>query len=198
MNKTFVVLCVLLILYVIIIHIRNDMCEFSDVLYTEYDFPIRLAVLESGVRFPNDIHVLREAAREYNICLQFNIFDVETVTVIEQKEYGTRIDTLYVMGACYNHKSDHEPFDGPGKVLAHATLPPFKFLCIDSSDTWTDMKLYSTVLHELGHILGLQHTSNTQSIMFKYFRYVFSLYDRDIDLLRKIYPFMKKKTVKPK
>lgn len=64
------------------------------------------------------------------------------------------------------------PLDGSGQKLAEATLNPGSSLLarfdllIDSSEKWTPEKFLATLTHEIGHLLGLDHSSSTNDLMY--------------------------------
>jgi hypothetical protein len=88
---------------------------------------------------------------------------------------------------------DGSPFDGLGTIrsnlLAHAFFPPpcggafAGALHFDEDETWTDQKapgrirLLNVAIHEIGHLLGLDHSDTQDAIMFAF-------YDDDVDSLR--------------
>ncbi|EZA50293.1 Interstitial collagenase [Ooceraea biroi] len=73
-------------------------------------------------------------------------------------------------------------FDGPGKVLAHATLPTgvqddVSEVHIDHREAWhialtpnpqNSHHLLRMLVHEIGHSLGLSHTTDENSLMYAY------------------------------
>ncbi len=91
-----------------------------------------------------------------------------------------------------NH-GDGSPFDGlgtvQGNVLAHAFYPPpcggpfAGALHFDEDESWTDaaapgrIRLLNVAIHEIGHLLGLEHSNVRDAIMFAF-------YNDDVDTLR--------------
>lgn len=79
-----------------------------------------------------------------------------------------------------NH-GDGSPFDGAGKVLAHAFFPPPNGGDIagdshfDDAESWTvnlppsGIDLYTVAAHEFGHALGLNHSSVNGALMYPYY-----------------------------
>jgi hypothetical protein len=82
---------------------------------------------------------------------------------------------IVIAWAVGNH-GDGDPFDGPGDVLAHASLPnPYEerqvFLHFDDDERWVNsntqnVDLLTVAAHEIGHTLGLAHSSDPNSLMF--------------------------------
>ncbi|OCU01852.1 hypothetical protein XELAEV_18007631mg [Xenopus laevis] len=80
---------------------------------------------------------------------------------------------------------DNLPFDGPGGILAHAFFPKTHRegdVHFDYDEAWTignniGTDLLQVAAHEFGHMLGLQHSSISKSLMspFYTFRYPLSL-----------------------
>ncbi|KAG6423936.1 hypothetical protein SASPL_114344 [Salvia splendens] len=71
---------------------------------------------------------------------------------------------------------DGAPFDGEGGLLAHAYYPTDGRLHYDLDDKWFYLfinnkafDLWSISLHEIGHLLGLQHSTVEAAIMYPTF-----------------------------
>ncbi|XP_020608242.1 matrilysin-like [Orbicella faveolata] len=87
------------------------------------------------------------------------------------------------------------PFDGPGKVLAHAYFPSDGRAHFDEDETYTDGTSRGTNLlwvatHEFGHSLGLKHSDVRGAIMYPYYTgYVpnMRLHSDDINGIRSLY-----------
>ncbi|XP_006206757.1 interstitial collagenase [Vicugna pacos] len=91
---------------------------------------------------------------------------------------------------------DNSPFDGPGGMLAHAFQPGPGLggdAHFDEDEMWTNnfrnYNLYRVAAHELGHSLGLSHSTDIGALMYP--SYIFSgdvqLSQDDIDGIQAIY-----------
>lgn len=91
-------------------------------------------------------------------------------------------------------------FDGPSGVLGHAYFPRAGDKCIeihlDRAESWyyeyTDTHFGKTnfiavLLHEIGHTLGLQHSSDSNAVMNAYYRGLVDLNEDDILGVRSLY-----------
>jgi hypothetical protein len=92
---------------------------------------------------------------------------------------------------------DGHPFDGLGGILAHAAYPPplggaiAGEIHFDDDEPWTidnsGRNLLSVAIHEIGHALGLGHSSVTNAIMYPYYTGITSLSYDDISAICDLY-----------
>lgn len=89
-----------------------------------------------------------------------------------------------------------QPFDGPGTVLAHAGCPCCGSVAgkihFDDAETWTVPPGFGTsveavALHEIGHVLGLQHSKVKGAVMFPIFNGRSDLHDDDVAGIQSLY-----------
>jgi hypothetical protein len=92
---------------------------------------------------------------------------------------------------------DPYTFDGRGRILAHTFYPadvtpePLAGdIHIDDDEPWStkvDPDLYSVILHEVGHSLGLGHSDRPGSVMYPYYRRLTGLQPDDVAALQRLY-----------
>jgi hypothetical protein len=103
------------------------------------------------------------------------------------------LDILFARGA----HGDGYPFDGKGGTLAHTFYPAppnseaiAGDLHLDADEPWrsgADVDLFSVVLHEAGHALGLGHSDRPGAVMYPYYKLSTGLTDDDIAGIRALY-----------
>ncbi|XP_073760123.1 matrilysin isoform X2 [Callorhinus ursinus] len=100
-----------------------------------------------------------------------------------------------MIGFARGAHGDYYPFDGPGNTLAHAFAPGPGLggdAHFDEDEHWTDgVNFLITATHELGHSLGLGHSSDPNAVMYPTYRVTdsknFKLSPDDIEGIQKLY-----------
>uniref|UniRef100_A0A667XC17 Matrix metallopeptidase 30 n=1 Tax=Myripristis murdjan TaxID=586833 RepID=A0A667XC17_9TELE len=99
------------------------------------------------------------------------------VTPLNFKQINTGTADIMIFFKEKDH-GDFSPFDGPGKVLAHAFSPGEGRggdTHFDEDEQWSlnaRVNLLLVAAHELGHALGLAHSKDRTALMFPNYQYV--------------------------
>ena len=119
---------------------------------------------------------LPDTVCEQAIVNAFNTWQTNS-TLTFTRVYSSDAD-IKIKWATGNH-GDESPFDGPYGVLAHAFYP-FPSggyyagqLHFDDDENWsvngTGIDIESIALHEIGHLLGISHSTVSTAVMYPYY-----------------------------
>ncbi|XP_076350925.1 collagenase 3-like [Tachypleus tridentatus] len=98
--------------------------------------------------------------------------DATSLKFIPKKSGRVHIDIMFERG----EHGDGDPFDGPGKTLAHAFFPQYGGDAhFDDEEKWSTGSYFGTnvfqvAAHEFGHSLGLSHSDVKQALMAPFYR----------------------------
>ncbi|KAJ0050333.1 hypothetical protein NL108_017503, partial [Boleophthalmus pectinirostris] len=125
-------------------------------------------------------------------------------TPLDFHEVGSPGDTDLQVDFHHGYHGDDYPFDGVGGAVGHAFFPsdPLRAggVHLDAQEEWTFRRtaaegtdLFTVLLHELGHALGLSHSSSRHSLMRPYYQgpagdpLHYSLGPRDLESITQLY-----------
>jgi hypothetical protein len=104
----------------------------------------------------------------------FDLWAAETPLTFTEVDDPDEAD-IEVGWATGDH-GDGDSFDGPGRILAHATFPnPYAdrqvILHFDDDERWVNsdrqnVDLLTVAAHEIGHVLGLDHSNDPDALMY--------------------------------
>uniref|UniRef100_A0A1I8A8D0 ZnMc domain-containing protein n=1 Tax=Steinernema glaseri TaxID=37863 RepID=A0A1I8A8D0_9BILA len=118
------------------------------------------------------------------------------IEIPEAQSWRADINIIFVKG----RHGDSLPFDGPRGIVAHAFYPTEGELHFDADEKWTlnskeGINLFQTAVHEIGHLLGLEHSTDSRAAMHSAravrFDPGFELSDDDVRAVRALYALVR-------
>ncbi|KAL6290640.1 hypothetical protein ACE6H2_008150 [Prunus campanulata] len=158
--------------------------------------PLRWSKTHLTYRFRSSVNQVPGTQNVRSICAQaFQRWAQVTSFTFEEVPPTSAADIT--IGFHRGNHGDGSPFDGLKGTLAHANPPTRGNFHYDADERWSsnpgpnEVDLESVAVHEIGHLLGLNHNPDLQdTIMFPNFEYGIikrDLHRDDIDGIRALY-----------
>lgn len=127
------------------------------VRWRKEDFPLRLMVIESELA-PEYIQAIEESVHDWNTAANFNLFSVHIVSDDEWRTRGVITETnIIYIGALDSEASEA----GVTRYVAGDETGYMQFAVVMLRNDLSKKKYGKiVVLHELGHVLGIDHSPN--------------------------------------
>ncbi|VDN04768.1 unnamed protein product [Thelazia callipaeda] len=161
---------------------RKNFCRKCDIDQKQLKtFPTNFLYHNRNVDNPSrSIPDLGTVRREINEAI--NIW--ESVLPIKFHEVRSEAEADVKIKFAIGDHGDPYPFDGSGRILAHAFPPGSGIggdIHLDDDERWTvsltgdpyhyQVSLRSIVTHEFGHSMGLSHSHDEDSVMYAFYQY---------------------------
>lgn len=187
-----IVLFLFFIIIIVIVSYENKIINTDNLkiyLYKETDFPLNIYFQERTRKNPKFKTLFKAVHKAIEKCN--TLFDFEFFTINDNIIRNPNV--LMIQIACGFHYGCVSTFDGKGGILAHATYPPRRKICVDCKDINFN-PLYLIILHELGHIIGLTHTLDygTSSLMQPFIdKRLNNFTEYDVERIKRRFKFLK-------